>query len=89
MSKDNSGPAFPTIEEQYSGMDGRWGTITTLGMTKREDISSKALAALVEKSTIPQIGQNNYEHIKAMYLRELPKLAVELADALLAELAKE
>lgn len=74
--KDNSGPAFPTVEEQYSGMDQRWATVTTCGVTKRELIAMGQM----------QVLRKIYPGVEP---KSVAQEAIKDADALLAELAKE
>ncbi len=83
--KDLSGPAFPTVEEQYSGMDGRWGLVTTLGMTKRELIAMGQMKALRGANG----DLNDVEYLAVEYSKVFARIAIQDADALLAELGRE
>lgn len=78
MSKDNSGPAFPSDPDYVTSWEG--GTEVTAiikrdGMTKRELIAMHVISGLV-------VGRSE---VVSVFARE----AVIVADALLSELAKE
>lgn len=79
MSKDLSGPAFPGVEYSfYDGMPQVSGYY--VGMTKREVIAMHAMAGLLA---------SNSQAADWMEPKQSAEMAVEYADALLAELGRE
>lgn len=78
MKVDDSGPAFPAIQLDKSGEMMQWASQE--GMTLRQWFAGKALAGYLAYS--PTLTNGDPEPEKAA------RVAVEYADALLAELKK-
>ncbi len=76
MSKDNSGPAFPTGTWEYDGQ-GNVLPYQQVGMTLRDYFAAKAMAAYVS-GHIAHYGHESYWDVDS-----LSSQAYRLADAML------
>ena len=72
MSKENGGPAFPTV---YANLEGHYGTT---GLSLRDYFAAKAMQSLVSAFLGDQIKEN----------ANIESTAYQIADAMLAERAK-
>lgn len=74
---NDGGPAFPADIQRRDQVTGEWGELPPQGMSKRELMAMHLMAALV----------SNSENIAPVEVYS--KSAIQLADTLIAELAKE
>jgi hypothetical protein len=72
-------PAYPVFNSEgfvsFAGVDGGYGINSMLGLTKLEAFTMAAMQGLVTDENVP--------------IDDLPKIAVNLAKATLAELEKQ
>ncbi len=77
--------AYPGQEEEMIGKH-EWRTVFTQGMTKREVMAMSALQGILSTATPPNLSNND---ALQSYIKNVPRMAVALADALLVALNTE
>ena len=77
MSKDNGGPAFPTV---YANLEGHYGAT---GISMRDYMAIHA-----SESDVERVMLENFDHIIEVYLVTRQQARYMHADFMLAERAK-